>query len=549
MADRVMVLGLDGGTFDVFRPLIEAGKMPNLAALARRAAAGPLESTEPYITPTAWSTFLTGCDPWRHGVFDYRYFDNEQKQIRLHHAGRLQQPTLYDAVSQSGGDVVSLNLPMTYPPRAVDHGPAGDPERYAKRLIIGGLDSPSAEATLAPYPEFHRRLKSAGIGLDLDPVWRRRPRSLAELSTGVTRSAGSFAARADAAILADEMTDWRLMVVQFQVLDSFQHFCWSFLGLDSQADVPDEWVAVARKALTALDRSLGRLLELADRRGAAVVGVSDHGFGPFRQQVSLPEVFRRRGLLEPAPLVEHLRFSAACLGRNFRKWLHRRAGKGSTAGVAWSLHSVLPCDWKRSRVVALHGNLAGLIYLNTPERFGAGPVRGAAARQQTLAETTAALMETRHPETQEPLFEKVLLTEEYCPGEAVGRMLPDLVAIPAPGFHTRTRLDGPGKLLRREPELSGTHRREGVLLVDAPGVIPGDCSAKLRDVAPTILSMLGLAPTAECDGRVLSELFHTPAHAVRSPDQGHGRPAAGSTYHDEETAQIESRLRALGYMD
>ncbi len=549
MADRVLVLGLDGGTFDVFRPLMEAGKMPNLAALARRAAAGPLESTEPYITPTAWSTFLTGCDPWKHGVFDYRYFDTEKQQIRLHHAGRLRQSTLYDAVSQSGGDVVSLNLPMTYPPRAVEHDTHGSGHRCGTRLIVGGLDSPSTEATLAPYPEFNRRLKAAGIRLDLDPVWRRRPRTLAELSTGVTRSAGSFAARADAADLADEMTDWRLMVVQFQVLDSFQHFCWSFLGIDAQSNVPAEWVAVARKALTALDRSLGRLLELADRRGAAVVGVSDHGFGPFRQQVSLPEVFRRRGLLEPAPIVEHLRFSAACLGRNLRKWLHRRAGKGSTASVDWSLHSVLPCNWKRSRVVALHGNLAGLIYLNTPERFGEGPVRGAAARRQTLAETTASLLETRHPETQEPLFEKVLLTEEHCPGEAVARMLPDLVAIPAPGFHTRTRLDGVGKLLRSEAELSGTHRREGVLVVDAPGVIPGACSAQLRDVAPTILSILGLAPLAECDGRVLTELFLAPAHAVSSRDPEHRQLAKGSTYRDEETAQIESRLRALGYMD
>lgn len=548
MADRVLVLGLDGGTFDVFRPLMEAGKMPNLAALARRSAAGPLESTEPYITPTAWSTFLTGCDPWRHGVFDYRYYDSDQQQIRLHHAGRLRQPTLYDALSQSGGDVVSLNLPMTYPPRTVEHDPH-DAARCGARLIVGGLDSPSNEATLAPYPEFNRRLKSAGIRLDLDPVWRRRPRTLAELTTGVTRSAGSFAARADAANLADEMTDWRLMVVQFQVLDSFQHFCWSFLEIDEQANVPAEWVAVARKALTALDRSLGRLLELADRRGAAVVGVSDHGFGPFRQQVSLPEVFRRRGLLEPAPVIEHLRFSAACLGRNFRKWLHRRAGRGSTAGVGWSLHSVLPCDWKRTRAVALHGNLAGLIYLNTPERFGEGPVRGAAARRQTLAETTAALQEARHPETQEPLFEKVLLTEEHCPGEAVGRMLPDLVAIPAPGFHTRTRLDGAGKLLRHELELSGTHRREGVLLVDAPGIVPGECAGKLRDVAPTILSILGLASPAECDGRVLTELFHSPAHAAGSHHKEHGQVAAGSTYHDEETAQIESRLRALGYMD
>src|SRR5262245_20934486 len=104
---RTLILGLDGGTFDVFRPLVDAGRMPNLQALWQRSACLPLDSTEPFITPTAWYTFLTGCDPARHGVLDYRYYDHQADAVRLNHAQRTSLPTLFD-VAERSGPVVSL---------------------------------------------------------------------------------------------------------------------------------------------------------------------------------------------------------------------------------------------------------------------------------------------------------------------------------------------------------------------------------------------------------------------------------------------------------
>src|SRR5262245_330417 len=94
--DRVLVIGLDGATFDVLGPLTADGTMPHLAALMRESALVRLNSVEPTITPTAWTTFQTGCDPADHAILDYRYLDHRSGQVRLNSAARLRPATIFD---------------------------------------------------------------------------------------------------------------------------------------------------------------------------------------------------------------------------------------------------------------------------------------------------------------------------------------------------------------------------------------------------------------------------------------------------------------------
>ncbi|NLF14156.1 MAG: hypothetical protein GX597_20425, partial [Anaerolineaceae bacterium] len=42
---RVLVIGLDGVTFDLLGPWIEAGELPNLQRLMRQGASGRLQTT------------------------------------------------------------------------------------------------------------------------------------------------------------------------------------------------------------------------------------------------------------------------------------------------------------------------------------------------------------------------------------------------------------------------------------------------------------------------------------------------------------------------
>ena len=71
MSKKVLFIGLDGGTFDVLDPFMEAGIMPRLKRFSEEGVRGPLETTIPPITPTAWVSFMTGKNPGKHGVFEF----------------------------------------------------------------------------------------------------------------------------------------------------------------------------------------------------------------------------------------------------------------------------------------------------------------------------------------------------------------------------------------------------------------------------------------------------------------------------------------------
>jgi len=68
---RVLVIGLDGATFGLLRPWMEEGSLPNLAAIARNGASGELQSTIPPNSAPAWTSFMTGMNPGKHGVYGF----------------------------------------------------------------------------------------------------------------------------------------------------------------------------------------------------------------------------------------------------------------------------------------------------------------------------------------------------------------------------------------------------------------------------------------------------------------------------------------------
>jgi len=73
MSYRVWVIGLDGATFDLISPWVDAGLLPTFARLMKEGAWGELQSTIPPVTGPAWSTFMTGTNPGMHSIFDWVY--------------------------------------------------------------------------------------------------------------------------------------------------------------------------------------------------------------------------------------------------------------------------------------------------------------------------------------------------------------------------------------------------------------------------------------------------------------------------------------------
>ena len=66
---KVLVLGLDGGTWNIIDPLVKAGKLPTIANLIHNGFRGDLESSIPHVTFPAWKCYSTGKNPGKLGCY------------------------------------------------------------------------------------------------------------------------------------------------------------------------------------------------------------------------------------------------------------------------------------------------------------------------------------------------------------------------------------------------------------------------------------------------------------------------------------------------
>jgi predicted AlkP superfamily phosphohydrolase/phosphomutase len=492
---RVLFLGLDGGTMSVLRPCFERGLLPNLAALWRRAAHGTLRSSDPMVTPVAWTSFATGCTPPVHGIHEFYRVDTTDRTLRANHSGNIQVPTLWHVLNASGREVVSLNLPMTYPPPRV------------RGLVVSGTDSPGLDWAFAHCPEFGAEIRAEFPDFTTKVIWKDRPRTLNELRFHADRNCAVFRAQAEMAERADARSDWSALMVHFQNLDSLQHRLWPYLDVDETGIRVPGWNVEVDRCLQALDQCIGRLMELASRRDAAVIAVSDHGFGPCKALVNVNGILRDAGLQRGLMYGTRFRYRAQRLGDRLHRWMTRRDPGGPGRRLPRSMEGQVGCDWKRTVAFAPFGQLSGCIFL-TPE------VNANASRAERLRrEVIEIFLAARDPETGALLFRDVFDTADRYGLDPHAEGLPDVLALSADGYQAQAKwgVSLRNKILKPDPNLPGTHWLDGVVAIHAPDIrAGGHLRADLHDIAPTALAMLGMRVPESMEGRVLQEAFENP---------------------------------------
>ena len=68
---KILIIGIDGATFDLIEPWADQGKLPTFKSLLDAGVHGELKSTIPPVTAPAWTSFMTGMNPGKHGLFDF----------------------------------------------------------------------------------------------------------------------------------------------------------------------------------------------------------------------------------------------------------------------------------------------------------------------------------------------------------------------------------------------------------------------------------------------------------------------------------------------
>src|SRR6202022_1465244 len=91
-----------------------------LSSAIERGIFSDLESVIPPVTASAWTSFMTGKNPSKHGIFDFTSFDPQAYRWGINTAQQIQSKTLWHLLSEKGKRVVVVNLPYTYPPSTVN---------------------------------------------------------------------------------------------------------------------------------------------------------------------------------------------------------------------------------------------------------------------------------------------------------------------------------------------------------------------------------------------------------------------------------------------
>ena len=480
---RVLVVGLDGATFDLVTPWVEAGLLPTIGGLLEGGVRARTRSTLPALAPTAWTTAATGCNPGRHGIFGFNRARRGGVDTVPVTPEDVRRPRVWEIATQRGRRSVVLGAPLMYAPPAD---------------VVPGYRS----------------------DVNADLVRRGRLEALRDDALEVQ----SLQADAAAVLLGRE--DWDLAWVGFHVLDTVQHFFWRFMDRGHPAfPGPGSLEHVVRDFYVSLDRILARLLAPGGRE-TTVVLASAYGAAPLHWYFCL------LGWLEEAGFFARREHGTLRRGiRHLFPWGRRASVPARVTPFADVADHI---DWPRTRAYASAG-AGGGIWVNLAGREPHGIVRAGAEYEAVVAELRRMLSALRDPETGEPVVLAVHRREEIYHGPHASDA-PDLLVetvrtvCPVEGV-------GPSTLVAAGPaatERTGNHARDGLLVLHGEGIRAGLelCSVPVDDLAPTVLYLLGVPIAPDMDGRVLVEaldaerLARQPIEVSEQPYEA--PPAAGA---------------------
>lgn len=116
---KVIVIGLDGASPEIFFARWKE-EFPNINRIKERGFYGRLKSSIPFVTATAWVSFATGCNPGKHGIFEYLYQDKASDELRPVSSRNIRVQTAYEILKDHGLKSILINLPVSYPPKTDD---------------------------------------------------------------------------------------------------------------------------------------------------------------------------------------------------------------------------------------------------------------------------------------------------------------------------------------------------------------------------------------------------------------------------------------------
>jgi predicted AlkP superfamily phosphohydrolase/phosphomutase len=509
---RVLAIALDAAEPNLVEKWMDNGILPNLNYLRSRGAFGRLKSSADWLPGSPWPTFYTGTNPGEHGLYETIQWNHERMEQVQTSPEWLPLHPFWRRFAKKYPRVISVDLPMTYPPVQINGIEICGWLTYDS---IGNLGKP----TSYPIAEINHLRDEFGlvpISITSDKVGVQTIKSLLSMRDQLVLATENLAKLAKTLMIHEK---WDLFMVAFASLHRGGHKLWDLSGTVGKASASEQkkFSHALRDIYVACDKAVGELVETVGD-DITVLVFSLHGMQPnTNRSYLLPAVLN---CILDARLKksrnDNLRIRRRIREMIPTKWL-------SVAFPSYSLSRRLflyfaskffkPYPSIDSPAFYVPTCLNGYIRINLQGREKNGIVEPGKEYDQLCSVIIEDLKTFVDADTKMPIVEQVTRSDKlFKDGQRV-QYLPDLIirwaSTPSikekmivsscyPSFSIaayKRNLDG----------RSGNHSSEGFLLVVGSGV--PRCSkienGNILDLAPTILSLLGVHKPIQMYGNSL----------------------------------------------
>jgi len=523
MANKVLIVGLDGATFRIIKPLVLEGKLPTFSRLMKNGIHGILRSTVPPITAPAWTSFTTGKNPGKHGLFHFTTFKEGSYDYSLVNATFIKSKTMFRLASDAGKRVISINVPVTYPPEKLNG------------IVVSGMLSPK-DATFTHPAGLSQKIRDDGYIIDMLGQPFLEPEQRLELAEKMSTKRLDISRK----ILSEN--DWDLAMLVFVGADRLQHNIWHRMDLLHRFYIHQ-------------DSLLARLLETVDD-STYVMLMSDHGFTPTKAAFFVNQWLANEGYLKKrywrvAPplrigdLLARDRRTFMFKIKNVIKSIVAHATRGKLLN-----YPQISINYEKSKAFAKPSEM---IFINLKGREASGKIEPGEEYEKIKREIARKLKELTDPETGETILEDAVIKDDIYSGEHFDKA-PDIGLVPKEDGYALIGMRSHHSYIRHDFPRNSFHSMNGIFFLSGPDVTKDvECETlQMVDCMPTILHILDVPIPEDVDGRVLKELFAEGSQLrTKEPQRQGSSQITGRQFtktSDEDDRLMEEQLRGLGYL-
>lgn len=487
---KVLIIGLDGATWNIIKPLVDEGKLPTFKKLMANGVWGKLESTIPPITIPAWNAISTGKNPGKLGIFSFMSRNEGRYDFKPYFFNRKQRDNnFWDILSDEGKRVILFNIPNIH-----------YPYRINGYMIAGWLYSPTKTLT---YPStLKKTIDNISGGYEIDVL------DVNVYNEGMMKRRMTDKKYIEA---IDRIMDKRFKVLNFLIKEQWDCLFAVFSGTDRMQHKFYQNRRIMLHHYKKIDNFLNMLLQTI-KDDVVLFIVSDHGFGPLKKTFNINEWLVKEGYLtlKVAPVtpfrllsnfIRKIRLTSlknAIFNRLPSRFSERVLKKSKPFGIENAR-----INWKQTKVFAYAH--VGDLYVNLVGRDIEGAVNPS-DYERLRDEIIQKLSNLIDGKTGEKIPAKVWRREDVYKGEYVDKA-PDLIVEIDDNIQSIGTKMGFGEIFMDSS--GGQHRKDGIFIAYGRGIKKGMQIENLDvyNIAPTILHIFNLPIPEDMDGRVLMNVF------------------------------------------